>query len=291
MTLSKRCLLTLGALLFATHAHASQPPLELTTYNPGEKALFPVSSVIVSGEKEAILLDAQMGAAQAAIVADKIRTSGKTLSTIYVSHGDPDYYFGLQTLTQAFPQANVVASAPTVAHIKKTMADKLAFLGPLMDADKPSELIVPKVLDGDSLSLEGRTLEIIGLDGPQPERSFVWIPSIRAVVGGVVISENIHVWMADTQGAQSQQDWLTTLQRIEDLKPTVVVPGHFLGQSKQSLEAVRFTSRYVSTFLEQTPQATDSADLIARMKQQFPGLGDESSLEISAKVAKGEMKW
>jgi len=27
------------------------------------------------------------------------------------------------------------------------------------------------------------------------------------------------------------------------------------------------------------------------MKQRYPGLADESSLELGAKVAKGEMKW
>lgn len=29
------------------------------------------------------------------------------------------------------------------------------------------------------LTLEGQVLKIIGLDGPTPERSFVWTPSIK----------------------------------------------------------------------------------------------------------------
>jgi glyoxylase-like metal-dependent hydrolase (beta-lactamase superfamily II) len=64
--------------------------------------------------------------------------SGKHLTTIYISHGDPDYYFGLDTLTQAFPDAKVLASAATVAHIRKTMDAKLAYWGPQMGADKPA---------------------------------------------------------------------------------------------------------------------------------------------------------
>jgi glyoxylase-like metal-dependent hydrolase (beta-lactamase superfamily II) len=212
-------------------------------------------------------------------------------STSNCHHGDPDYYFGLQTLTTAFPDARVVASAPTVAHIRKTMADKLAYWGPKMGADKPSKLVIPDVLQGNSLTLEGQKLEIIGLDSPQPDRSFVWIPSIKAVVGGVVVAENIHVWMADTQGAEAQQLWLKTLQRILDLAPQTVIPGHYLGEGSRSIKAVQFTRDYVSTFLRETPKAKNSNELIGAMQRAFPGLGDESSLELSTRVAKGEMQW
>lgn len=148
---------------------------------------------------------------------------------------------------------------------------------------------MPQVLEGHSLSLEGQQLQVIGLDGPQPDRSFVWIPSLKAVVGGVVVAENIHVWMADTQSAQSHQDWLATLQRIEDLKPRTVIPGHYLGTP--SVKSVAFTADYIQAFDAETAKAKDSAALIAAMKQRYPTLADESSLELSAKVAKGEMKW
>lgn len=266
-------------------------PLHLDVYNPGHDALFPVSSVIVSGEREAVLVDAQFGKAQAEQVAERLRASGKRLTTIYISHGDPDYYFGLDTLTQAFPDAKVVASAATVAHIRQTMDDKLAYWGPQMGADKPAKLVVPQVLAGNRLELEGQTLEVVGLDGPQPDRSFVWIPSIKAVVGGVVVSENIHVWMADTQSAQSHTDWLATLAHIEKLAPRTVIPGHYLGQSSRSLDAVRFTAGYIRAFDSETAKARDAAALIAAMSKRYPNLADESSLELGAKVAKGEMKW
>lgn len=266
-------------------------PLHLDVYNPGHDALFPVSSVIVSGEREAVLVDAQFGKAQAEQVAKRLRASGKRLTTIYISHGDPDYYFGLDTLTQAFPDAKVVASAATVAHIRQTMDAKLAYWGPQMGADKPAKLVLPQVLAGNRLELEGQTLEVVGLDGPQPERSFVWIPSIKAVVGGVVVSENIHVWMADTQSAQSHTDWLATLAHIEKLAPRTVIPGHYLGQSSRSLDAVRFTAGYIRAFDSEAAKARDAAALIAAMSKRYPNLADESSLELGAKVAKGEMKW
>ena len=290
--LSLRHLLpALFALFWVVRAAAAPAPLELTVYNPGTAALFPVSSVIVSGKHDAILVDAQFGKAQAEQVVEKLRANGKQLTTIYISHGDPDYYFGLDTLVSAFPKARVVATAPTVEHIKKTMDAKLAYWGPQMGADKPQRLIVPEVLKGDRLTLEGQALQVIGLDGPQPDRSVVWIPSIKAVVGGILVTEGLHVWMADTQTAQSHADWLTGLKRIEDLQPVTVVPGHYLGKNSGSLDAVRFTASYIRAFDEESARTANAAELIAAMKKRYPDLAEESSLELGAKVAKGEMKW
>jgi glyoxylase-like metal-dependent hydrolase (beta-lactamase superfamily II) len=160
-----------------------------------------------------------------------------------------------------------------------------------MGADVPARTVVPDVLKGDSLMLEGQKLQVVGLAGKQPDRSFVWIPSIKAVVGGVVVAENIHVWMADTQTPQSHADWLATLHSIESLKPKTIVPGHYLGDTARSLAGVQFTADYIKAFDEETAKAKDSAALIAAMKKRYPALGEESSLELSAKVAKGEMKW
>ena len=217
----------LALLAFSLAAGSSSAAaLTLDIYNPGRQALFPVSSVIVSGKRDAILVDAQFGRAQATQLVDKIRASGKHLTTIYISHGDPDYYFGLDTIKAAFPDAKIVASAQTVAHIQQTLAAKLAFWGPKLGADAPQQTIVPEILQGDTLTLEGQQLKVIGLDGPQAQRSFVWIPTLKAVVGGVVVADNLHIWMADTQTARSHREWLQTLKRITGLHPKTVVPGH-----------------------------------------------------------------
>ena len=289
-TLRRFCLSAV-ALGFAAHAAAAPAPLTLDVYNPGAEAIFPVSSVLVSGEKDAILVDAQFAKGQAQQLVDKIRASGKHLTTIYISHGDPDYYFGLETLTKAFPEANVLATAPTVEHINQTKDAKLAFWGPKMGADVPSQLIVPQVMQGNTLELEGHELDVVGLASRQPERTFVWIPSLKAVVGGVVVADNLHVWMADTQTPQSHRQWLGTLKRIASLQPKIVVPGHYLGENDQSMNSVTFTRDYIKAFDEETLKAKNSDELIAAMKKRYPNLGEASSLELSAKVAKGEMKW
>jgi glyoxylase-like metal-dependent hydrolase (beta-lactamase superfamily II) len=281
---------TLG-LLTARAVIAAPAPLQVDVYNPGEKSVFAVSSEIVSGKTDAILIDAQFQRNDAEALVQKIKDSGKKLTTIYISHSDPDYYFGLDVLKAAFPDAKILATPATVAHIKASMQGKLAYWGPILKDNAPKTLVLPHVLQGNSLSLEGRKLDIIGLRGPTPDRTFVWIPSIRTVAGGVVVMGNIHVWIADTQTPASRKNWLKTLDQIDALKPVTVVPGHFAAGAPQTLESVKFTRDYLKTFETEAAKAKTSAELIAAMKAHYPQLGDASSLELSAKVVKGEMKW
>lgn len=270
---------------------AKREALKLDVFNPGEAAIFAVSSVLVEGANDAVLIDAQFSAAEARKLADRIKASGKRLTTIYISHGDPDYYFGLDTLQTAFPQARIVATAQTIAHIEASKDDKLKVWAPQLGENAPKRIVLPQPLPGDTLVLEGQELKIVGLDGPTPDRSFVWIPSIKAVVGGIPVLAGEHVWMADTQTPKSHEDWLATLDRIKSLEPATVVPGHFAAGAPMDLRAVDFTAGYIRAFDEETAKAKNSAGLIAAMKQRYPGLGGESSLELSAKVAKGEMAW
>ncbi|MEE4576025.1 MBL fold metallo-hydrolase [Pseudomonas alliivorans] len=278
------------ATLFPLAAQAADP-LKIDVYNPAEKAIFPVSSELITGQHDAVLIDAQFQRNDAEALVQKIKASGKKLTTVYISHSDPDYYFGLDVIQAAFPEAKIVASEPTVKAIKASMQGKLAYWGPILKDNAPARLVLPEVLKGDHLTLEGQPLEIKGLQGSAPQRSYVWIPSLKAVVGGVVVSSGIHVWIADTQTPTSRQDWLATLKGIEALKPVTVIPGHYLGEVPEGTKAVTFTADYLKSFDEHAAKAKDSAALIEAMKKAWPQLAEPSSLELSAKVIKGEMKW
>ena len=266
-------------------------PLVVEAFTPGANAIFSVASVLIQGKDEVMLIDAQFSAADARKLVESIRTSGKRLSTIYISHGDPDYYFGLATLKDAFPQARVLATPQTIEHIRQTWDSKIKVWGPQLGDNAPNRLVLPEALQGDTLMLEGQELKIVGLDGPTPDRSFVWIPSIRTVVGGIPVIGNEHVWMADTQSPQSHADWLATLERLTSLDPVVVIPGHFADGAPLDLRSVKFTADYIRAFDEETARSADSETLIAAMKRRYPGLPGEESLALSAKVAKGEMEW
>ncbi|MGK8439133.1 MBL fold metallo-hydrolase [Ectopseudomonas hydrolytica] len=286
MSLATRFIAGLGLLASAVGALAQ--PLTLDTYNPREAAVFPVSSTLISGEKEAILVDAQFSSNEAQALIERIRASGKRLTTIFISHGDPDFYFGLNALTRAYPEARVLATAATVAYIEKTRAPKLAYWGPILKDSAPARTLVPEVLHGNLLELEGQRIEVVGHD---PQHTSLWIPSLKAVVGGVLTSANIHLWVADAQSVEARQSWLKSLDELEALQPTTLVPGHYLGEPAMNLADLRFTRDYLLALQQELPKAPDSQALIAAMKARYPQLQDDSSLELSAKVLKGEMQW
>lgn len=287
----KKPLLTLalaGLSTVAAQALAAAP-LKMEVYNPGEKSVFPVSSEIISGEREAALIDAQFQRNDAEALVNKIKAGGKTLTTVYISHSDPDFYFGLDVIKAAFPQVKIIATPETVKAIKASKDGKLAYWGPILKDNAPQQIVVPEPLRTNSFSVDGQKVEI---KGPTADRTYVWVPALKAVMGGVpVAGNNIHPWLADTQSVASRAAWQQTLESIKALKPEVVVPGHFLPGAPLTLESVTFTQRYLSKLEAALPQAKDSAGLIAIMKKAYPTLQDESSLELSAKVLKNEMKW
>ena len=263
-------------------------PLTIDTWNPQEKGIFPVSSTLVSGPKEAVLFDAQFSVKDGEALVEKIRRSGKTLNKIVITSGDPDFYFGLQPLVKAFPNAKVVATQHVVDHIKATKDAKLAFWGPQMKDGAPTELVVPQVLASTTFMVDGEKVDIEQSDS---YAAYVWIPSAKTILGGTGVAWGIHVWTADTQTPESRKQWQETLEHMAAHKPERVIQGHYLGTPPTGTGAIDFTRDYLQRFEKALAAHKDSAGVINTLKKQYPGLADESSLELSAKVNTGEMKW
>ncbi|WP_282120651.1 MBL fold metallo-hydrolase [Ruegeria atlantica] len=278
-----------AAMLLSTAAFAAD--LTITAFSPNEGSLFPVSSNLIEGPNEVILVDAQFEKDDAQQLVDMIKATGKSLTTVFISHKDPDFYFGLDTIRAAYPDVNIVATPETVKGIEKTIQLKYDFWGPILDANAPSELIVPEVLEGDSLTVDGETVQVIGLDGHDPVHTFLWVPSEKTVLGGVVLYENVHVWMADNQTPESRDSWRATLDKLLALNPERIIPGHVIGDSAENASIVDFTKEYIAAFEAAADKAGDSAELIAAMQAAYPDFENVSDLELSAQVIEGERSW
>jgi glyoxylase-like metal-dependent hydrolase (beta-lactamase superfamily II) len=282
--------LTLGVVANGAAAQASPAALSLQVYN-ADAGSFHVNAVLVSGTTDAVLIDTGFTQADAHRIAAMVLDSRKTLKTIYISQADPDFYFGAGVLKKLFPDATLIASAPTVKKIQATLPTKLQVWGPRLGANAPTDVPVPEVMTGTTITLEGQTLEIRGLDDSLPHRSFVWIPSLKAIVGGVNAFAGLHAWTADTQTAQERAEWNRKLGTMAALQPAIVVPGHMLAGQKQDASQLAYTQSYLTRFESELAKAPNSAALIEAMKSAYPAAGLMVALEIGAKVNKGEMKW
>lgn len=263
------------------------------TYFQADENGFRRTPVLLTGEKEAILLDGGFTLSDGRAVADAIKATGRTLTTIYVSCSDPDYYFGLRPIADAFPGAKVIAARATVDAIKGNVQGKLDVWGPQLKDNGPkllADVVIPEASDVSWLDLEGNRIEIITV-ADLKDRRYLWVPSLEAVFGGVLVSSGVHVWVADEPTVEDRKKWMAALDEMAARKPRIVVPSHQAADAPQGLEAVKFTRDYLAAFNTEAGKAKASGELISAMKALYPGLLDVSSLELGAKVAKGEMKW
>jgi glyoxylase-like metal-dependent hydrolase (beta-lactamase superfamily II) len=249
--------------------------------------------VLLTGSTEALLIDGGFTYADGRALVDSIKASGKRLTAVYVSQSDPDYYFSLKPVRAAFPDARVIAASETIAAIKGNIEKKLATWGPQLKENGPQtvdDIVMPVAFDGAALLLEDETIEIVP-SGGLSNRRHVWVPSLGAVFGGVQIFSGVHVWTADTAGAQQRAAWIANLDKIANQHPRVVVPGHLDPAAATDLSAIAFTKTYLLAFEEELAKANDAGLLKAAMEARFPNLGMGVAVDIGSKVATGEMKW
>jgi glyoxylase-like metal-dependent hydrolase (beta-lactamase superfamily II) len=268
----------------------AQPPLTLQVHN-ADSGSFHVNAVLVSGKTDAVLIDTGFTRADALRIGAMVLDSRKALKVIYVSQADPDFYFGVETLKQLFPDAKVLATAATVKKIQASLQTKLQVWGPRLGDNAPRAVPLPEVLTGNLIQLEDQVLEIRGIDDTMPSRSYIWIPSLKAIAGGVNVFAGVHVWTADTQTAQERTEWIKKLDHMITLQPQTVIPGHSLPGNKQDVSQITYTKSYLERFEVELAKAANAASLIAAMKTAYPTAGLGIALEIGAKVNKGEMKW
>lgn len=288
--LRKTLLAAALSLVVGSGAALAESPLELSVYNADANS-FHVNSVLVTGESEALLIDTGFTRADALRIAAGVLESGKTLTTIYVSQADPDFYFGTSLLAELFPEARIVAVPAVRDRIAANLEAKLAYWGPQLGDNGPGTPIVPEPLEGETLSVDGQALEIRGLEGELAHRPYVWVPSLEAIVGNIAVFGGLHVWTADTQRASEREAWLAQLDEMEALNPSVVVPGHMLADTPLSADSIAYTRDYLRDFERAAAEAENGEALIQAMKAAYPEAGLDLSLEIGAAVATGEMQW
>ncbi len=275
----------------AVAAQASAKDLDVQVYNNHDPKGFQVSSVLISGAKDAILLDAQFTLPDAQKLVEQIKASGKTLKTVFITSGDPDFYFGLGVVKAAFPEAKILTTPAILKHINETVDGKLTTWGKQMGDLVPKTATLPEAYAGNVLMLEGKRINIKHGVGEKKAETYVYIPSIQTVAGGVLVFGHLHLWTADSQTLKARQDWVKSLKAIAALKPKTVIPGHFQQDASQSLASVRYSQNYLTVFEKELKSSKDSAALIQSMTKKYPNAGLGVALDIGAKVNKGEMQW
>jgi len=275
--MTKRVFLSILAALALATAAGAQSKLTLKVHTGKGVNGYDVNSTMISGEKDMLVIDPQFSLSGAHRLAAEILESKKNLATIYVTHPHPDHLFGLAVLHQAFPSAKIVALPATVAGAKTGWPARQKFWFPTYGNNIPGpEPVLPEELSSPMLTLEGEQFPITGgVQGDGPGNSFVYIPSLKAVVAGDTVFDHVYFGVPRDK---AREDWMKTLDQISALKPEILVPGHQGPGAKNDLSAIAFMKKYIADWDANVKASKTPAEMRERVLKQYPGLGMEFTL-------------
>lgn len=275
----KRTLLATIALAAALSGHLNaQSKLQLKVHHGAGVNGYDVNSTMISGEKDMLVIDPQFSLSEAHRLAAEILESKKNLTLIYVTHPHPDHLFGLAVLHQAFPNAKIVALTATVNGAKTGWPARQKFWFPTYGNNIPGpDPVLPEELTTPYLTLEGEQFPVTGgvqgADGPG--NSYVYIPSLKAVVTGDIVFENVYFGVPRDA---ARENWSKTIDQILALKPVIIVPGHQGPGAKNDPSAIAFMKKYIADWDANVAKSKTPAEMKANVLKQYPGLGMEFTL-------------
>lgn len=265
----------------------AQRPLHLDVYTAGE-AGWRVDSTLIYGNTEAILVDTQYLRSEANKLADRVTATGTRLKAIIITHPHDDHYMGVGTLHERFPKVPIYMSAAALEDFNQKSADSLAGMKKYLQAEAPASLPVPEVFPTTHFVIDGQPVELMQGQGDEAKTSstYLWIPSLRALVAGDMVFNGVHVWLTNSN-EQSRAAWVSSLEGLASLQPEIVVAGHKRStETSDAPESIAFTIQYIKDFEAARSSASNPEELVTTMKAKYPDLAlADKILTRSAKRA------
>jgi glyoxylase-like metal-dependent hydrolase (beta-lactamase superfamily II) len=232
----------------------------------------PITSTLIFGEHDAVLVDAMMTVAEAVALADWVALHNRNLETIYITHAHFDHFYGLGILLDRFPGARAIATPGALMAMQMSFTPAVERLARRMfPGQVPTKLVAPEAYECDTFTLEGQELRILQQGSTDsPDSTSLYVPSISLIVAGDVVYNQCHMYVGDTT-AESRQNWITDLDRMAALNPAIVVAGHKKPGAPDSALAIQETKRYLEDFDRLKKTVASDQELFEQMTTLYPG--------------------
>jgi glyoxylase-like metal-dependent hydrolase (beta-lactamase superfamily II) len=228
---------------------------------------------LIYGAKDAVLVDTFMTVRQTNDLADWIASKGRNLTTVYITHGHGDHWFGAATLLERFPKAKVVATREAIEVMRLNASPKMldGAWKPGFPGQIPDKFVIAEELKGKVIELEGEELQVIDLGHTDTEATTcLYAPSIGLVVAGDSVYNSVHLYLAEST-AESRREWIAALDKIESLHPNAVVASHKMPENQDDPKNVAATRQYIRDF-DRLLQTTNTAkEFYDKMLELHPG--------------------
>jgi glyoxylase-like metal-dependent hydrolase (beta-lactamase superfamily II) len=259
---------------------------------PGETVRMwsPTSSILIYGERDAILVDTLTTTAQANALADWVEKSSKNLTTIYATHGHGDHFFGNGILLKRFPAARAVATPKVLEIMRKQTSPQVmaALWNKRFPGLIPEDIVLPEELKGNTIHLEGRELIVVDVGHTDTDNcTCLYVPSADLVVAGDIAYNDVHQYFAESLTHQKRMEWIAALDKVETLKPKVVIAGHKRETNGDGPNVIEETRQYIRDFDGLIDKTPTTLDLYNAMLKLYPDRLNRGALWGSARALKG----
>jgi glyoxylase-like metal-dependent hydrolase (beta-lactamase superfamily II) len=249
----------------------------------------PESATLISGQQDAVLVDCLMTVEQGMAVADWVATTGKNLTTVYVTHGHGDHWFGLGAVRERFPGVRAVATPAVIEGMRQSSAPEVlqTFWQPRFPGQIPDDNPVAGPLDGPSFELEGHQLVAVDVGHTDTDNTTVLhVPDLGLVVAGDAAYNGVHQYLAESD-SQGRRDWLAALDTVEALDPRAVVAGHKrYGNDDNPRRIIDESRQYIRDFDRLDKETSTAEELYRQMMAIYPDRVNPGALWLSAQSAK-----
>jgi glyoxylase-like metal-dependent hydrolase (beta-lactamase superfamily II) len=249
----------------------------------------PISSTLISGERDAVLVDTPITVEQARALANWVVASGKNLTTIYATHGHGDHFFGTSIVLERFPNARFIARPEVIKIMRlQTSPESLATFWNARFPDQiSSHLAIAEELAGNVIDLEGHDLVGVPLGFTDTaSTTCLHVPSVGLIVAGDAAYNGVHLHLSESPDQQKRQEWIAALDKMESLKPRAVIAGHKRVGNDDNPKILGETRRYIRDFERLAMQTTTALELYDQMLKLYPDWGNRGALWSSASAIK-----
>ena len=269
---------------------SAQIPVVTSDLPPGasEMKWSPISSTLISGKRDAVLVDTAITVDQNQKLVDWIAHSGKNLMAIYATHGHGDHFFGVNTIQKKFPKARFVATREVIAVMQKQASVPVveSYWKSRFPGQIDSTLLIADELKDGVLELEGKQLISVPLGHTDTDSTTcLHVPSIGLAVCGDALYNDVHLHLGESN-ADGRKEWIAALDTIESLKPVAAIAGHKRLGAPDTPNNIEATRKYIRDFDRIVSQTKTALELYNEMLAIYPERVNPAVLWYSAQAVK-----
>jgi glyoxylase-like metal-dependent hydrolase (beta-lactamase superfamily II) len=187
----------------------------------------PLSSTLIFGARDALLVDPPFTRTQIEAVGDWVERSDRRLAYIYATHGHGDHWFGTGELARRFPGVAVYATEGTIEVMRQQVGpSREQLFDRIFPGQIPDTPVLAEPIPAQGFRLEGNPVVAVETGHTDTDKTTVLhVPSIGLVVAGDVAYNGVHQYILEGGGG-GLKEWLRALDRVAGLHSRAVVAGH-----------------------------------------------------------------